>query len=315
MAVFRIDKNKNYTVMSNYHLRDMELSCKACGLLSKMLSLPEEWDYTTRGLARICKDGVESIGTALKELENRGYLVRSRVRDEKGRIKDTEYIIYETPNRPESGSGSAAPDTTPPDQVEPDTVCPDIDCPDTDCPDTAYPDTGNPDMDYPDTDAPRPENPAQLNTKKSNTQKSITYPSSTDSFLPSVPSVKPAPAPVTDGRTEREAIREQIEYDYLVNPGNRAQLDELVELMVEVAMNRSPTIKFGREAEYPTGYVQDRFRQLTSEHIEKVLDGIRENTTRVRNTKAYLMAALFNSVSTLDNHYAMLVNHDFHGNV
>ena len=113
-----------------------------------------------------------------------------------------------------------------------------------------------------------------------------------------------------DGRTERNAVREQIEYDSLVNPCNRAQLDELVEIMVEVGMNRSPTVKIGRDAEYPTGYVQKRYRQLTSEHIEKVLDGIRENTTRVWNTKAYLMAALFNAVSTFDNHYAMLVNHD-----
>ena len=118
-----------------------------------------------------------------------------------------------------------------------------------------------------------------------------------------------------DGMTERNAIREQIEYDFLVNPANRAQLDELVELMLEVRMNRSPTVKIGRDAEYPASYVQDRFSQITSEHIEKVLDGIRENTTRVWNTKAYLLAALFNSVSTLDNHYTMLVNHDFHGNV
>lgn len=89
------------------------------------------------------------------------------------------------------------------------------------------------------------------------------------------------------------------------------QLDELVEIMLEVAMNRSPTVKIGRDAEYPTGFVQQRFEKITSMHIEKVMDGIRENTTRVWNTKAYLMAALFNSVSTIDNHYAMLVNHDF----
>ena len=94
---------------------------------------------------------------------------------------------------------------------------------------------------------------------------------------------------------------------------DRMQLDELVEIMLEVAMNRSPTVKIGRDAEYPTGFVQQRFEKITSMHIEKVMDGIRENTTRVWNTKAYLMAALFNSVSTIDNHYAMLVNHDFHG--
>ena len=139
MAVFRIEKTKDYTVMSNYHLKDRELSCKACGLLSKMLSLPEDWDYTTRGLATICKDGVDSIGSALKELETRGYLVRKRLRDEKGRIRDTEYVIYETPHPP-----------------DPETVCPD---------------TGNPDMDTPDMAEPGPENPVQLNTKESNTQK------------------------------------------------------------------------------------------------------------------------------------------------
>ena len=83
--------------------------------------------------------------------------------------------------------------------------------------------------------------------------------------------------------------------------------------MVEVAMNRGKTIKVGRDAEYPIDYVRKRFQQITREHIEKVLDGIKENTTRVYNTKAYLLAALFNVVSTIDNHYAMLVNHDFYG--
>ena len=106
---------------------------------------------------------------------------------------------------------------------------------------------------------------------------------------------------------------EQIEYGCICDRTNRVQLDELVEIMLEVAMNRSPTMKIGRDAEYPTAYVQQRFEQITSSHIEKVLDGIRENTTRVWNTKAYLMAALFNSVSTLDNHYTMLVNHDMYG--
>ena len=284
MAVFRIDKNKNYTVMSNYHLRDKNLSCKACGLLSKMLSLPEEWDYTTRGLATICRDGVDSIGTALKELEKTGYLVRNRLRDEKGRIMDTEYIIYETPHLP--------------------------------APDMACPDTEKPDMATPDTDTPRPENPAQLNINQSSKEKIITDLSSTDSFLPSVPATEPVlRAPAADGRKERNAVRAQIEYEILAQRDNRAELDELVEIMVEVAMNRSPTIKIGRDAEYPTDYVQARFRELTSEHIEKVLDGIRENTTRVWNTKAYLTAALFNSLSTLDSHYTMLYNHNSHGNV
>ena len=109
---------------------------------------------------------------------------------------------------------------------------------------------------------------------------------------------------------KREEIREQIEYDLIADLTNREQLNEFVEIMLEVALSRSPTMKIGRDAEYPTAFVQQRFEQLTSEHIRKVLDGISENTTRVWNTRAYLLAALFNAPATTDNHYTMLVNHD-----
>lgn len=256
MAVFRVERTRDYTVMCNHHLKDSNLSLKAKGLLSMMLSLPDEWNYTTRGLAAICKEGVDAIGKTLKELELAGYIIRRQLRGKDGRISDTEYTIFEKPRKPSP----------------------------------------------PDTD-----NPAQLNTKKSNTQKSNTDLSSTHSFF------LPAADGMTDGFEKKAEIREQIEYDILCQQYDRMQLDELVEIMLEVAMNRSPTVKIGRDAEYPTGFVQQRFEKITSMHIEKVMDGIRENTTRVWNTKAYLMAALFNSVSTIDNHYAMLVNHDFHG--
>ena len=275
MAVFRVERTRDYTVMCNHHLKDSGLSLKAKGLLSMMLSLPDEWNYSTRGLAAICKEGVDAIGKALKELEQAGYIVRRQLRGAGGRICDTEYTIYEQP-RP---------------------------------PDTTLPDTENPYLDIPDMEQPDTDNPAQLNTKKSNTKKSNTNLSSTHSFFP------PAPEPdgLMDGLDKRAEIREQIEYDILCQQYDRMQLDELVEIMLEVSMNRNPTIRIGRDAEYPTGFVQQRFEKITSMHIEKVMDGIRENTTRVWNTKAYLMAALFNSVSTIDNHYAMLVNHDFHG--
>ena len=95
MAVFRIEKTRDYTVMSNHHLRNAGLSLKSKGLLSMMLSLPEDWNYTTRGLAKICKEDTDSIGSALKELERAGYIVRNRPRDSKGKIVDVEYVIYE----------------------------------------------------------------------------------------------------------------------------------------------------------------------------------------------------------------------------
>ena len=95
MAVFRIEKTRDYTVMSNYHLRDMSLSLKAKGLLSLMLSLPENWDYTMKGLAHICKDGIDSISGGIRELEVHGYLIRARVRGANGQLGSIEYTILE----------------------------------------------------------------------------------------------------------------------------------------------------------------------------------------------------------------------------
>ena len=308
MAVFRVEKTTGYTVMSNYHLRDKNLSCKACGLLSKMLSLPDEWDYTTRGLAKICKDGVESITTALKELEECGYLIRRQNRDEKGRMANTEYVIFEHPH------------------IEADTNTPSE-------PIHAVPCTGAPCTGIPDTETPCPDGKAQINKEISSTEESSTEKTSKDSrsFVLHHP-----PLPARNARDEgmpvenseedeeddrilispqsaRKQIREQIDYDRLCERVNRVQLDELVEIMLEVMINRSPTIRVSREEEYPAAFVRERFVGITSEHIETVLDSIRDNPSKVVSTKAYLLAALFNSVSTLDHHYAMMANADLYG--
>lgn len=296
MAVYRVERTRDYTVMSNHHLKDTSLSLKAKGLLSLMLSLPDDWNFNMRGLSSICKEGLEAIGNALKELEKAGYMVRNQLRGANGRITDTEYIIYERPQKPDP----AGPDTAGPDTPPPDTTLP-------------YP--GNPDVVEPDMADPSAENPALLNTKKSNTKKTNTQRPNIHSFPPPAPSAPPAaPMAPVEGMKEiferREDIKAQIEYDLIADPCNRTQLDEFVEIMLEVALSRSPTMKIGRDAEYPTAFVQQRFEQLNSEHIRKVLDGIHENTTRVWNTRAYLLAALFNAPATTDNHYTMLVNHD-----
>ena len=216
MAVFRVEKNHNYTVMSNYHLRDTALTLKAIGLLSKMLSLTDEWDYTTRGLAAICKEGVDAIGAALKELELHGYLVRRQLRDSRGRITDTEYTIYESPHPP--------------------------------LPDTASPDTENPYLDTPDTDEPYTEKPAQLNKDRRNKEKEIPDESITDTSNPD-PIYPPVPLQGAgyDGmgyEEAREIVRENIEYDILVQDPrqDREQLDEVVELIAETLCSRKKTI-------------------------------------------------------------------------
>ena len=288
MAVFRIERTRDYTVMSNHHLRNANLSLKAKGLLSMMLSLPEDWNYTTRGLAKICKEGVDAIGAALRELEAAGYIVRHKLRDRQGRISDTEYVIYEQP-QPKN--------------------------PDTPQPDTASPDTENPDMVKPDT-----EKPAELNIEKSNTEKSITYGSSTDSIpFRETAAARPPERKgrdamsVTEIENYRELILENIEYDCLKQryPLYLDDLNEIVELLVETVCARRKTTRISG-ADFPHEIVRSRFLKLDSSHIEFVMDCLQKNTTQVRNMKQYLLAVLFNAPTTMNNHFTSLVNHDMH---
>ena len=285
-AVFRIERTRDYTVMSNQHLRNEKLSLRAKGLLSMMLSLPENWNYTTRGLAAICKEGVDAIGGALRELETAGYIVRHQLRDRHGRISDTEYVIYEQP-QPKK--------------------------PDTPSPDTDAPDTENPYMEKPDT-----EKPAELNIEKSNTQKSITHGSSTDSIpfrektADKPPERKGRDAmSVTEIESYRELILENIEYDYLKQRAGfyQDELDEIVELMVETVCAKRKTTRIAG-ADFPHEVVRSRFLKLDSSHIEFVMDCLHKNTTEVRNIKQYLLTVLFNAPSTMSNSYTAQVNHD-----
>ena len=286
MAVFRIERTRDYTVMSNHHLRDKALSLKSKGLLSMMLSLPEDWNYTTRGLAKICKEGVDAIGGALRELEAAGYIVRHQLRDRQGRISDTEYVIYEQP-QPKA--------------------------PDTPQPDTASPDTENPYLADPDT-----EKPAELNIEKSRTQKSNTQGSSTDSIpFRGTAAARPPERKGRDAMSMeemqdyRELILENIEYDHLCREFEtyREDLDEIVELIVETVCARRKTTRIAG-ADFPHEVVRSRFLKLDSSHIEFVMECLHNNTTEIRNMKQYLLTVLFNAPTTISNHYTVQVNHD-----
>ena len=303
MAVFRIEKTRDYTVMSNHHLRDKSLSLKAKGLLSLMLSLPEEWDYTTKGLARICKDGVDSICAGVRELEEHGYVIRQRVRNANGQLGAIEYTILEQPRPPEPKPGK---------------------------PERDNPVLDNPEQALPVLAEPEQENPAQLNTKESSKDKSKKDLSSTEGSNPILSSPQTPRGSDRAGRDwmrERESYRElilenieydilvqNIEYDYLCRDDrlDRDMLNELVELMVDTVCSRRETIRIAGD-DYPAEVVKSRFLKLNSSHIEYVLDRMRENTTYVRNIKKYLLAALYNAPATIDSYYASLVNHDLYG--
>ena len=291
MAVFRIEKTRDYTVMSNHHLRNTNLSLKAKGLLSLMLSLPENWDYTTKGLARICKDGVDSICAGVRELEEQGYVIRERVRNPNGQLGAIEYTILEQPR--------------PLEREKPERENPVLD---------------NPILGSPVLEEPEQGNPAQLNTKESSKQKSKTDLSGTELSNP-IQSNPPTPAGARMGTDRmgarecyREVILDNIEYSYLVQDSHidREQLDEIVDLIVDTVCSARKVIRIAGD-DYPAEVVKSRFMKLDSSHVQYVMDCMKDNTTYVRNIKKYLLAALYNAPTTINSYYSSLVQHDMYG--
>ena len=304
MAVFRVERTQNYTVMSNYHLRDKSLSLKAKGLLSQMLSLPEDWDYTLAGLARINAEGKDAIRAAVVELEKAGYIHRSQTTDRAGKFSSNEYIIREYPASHE---------------------------PPLEGPSSAQPLSENPSTVPPSAGATLTENPTQIKKDPVKKDQEITDSVSTESFpFPSVPSPSPAPVETERKRKEgkrrrqsvskgemdayREMIRENIDYDGFVRerPYDAGQLDEMVEIMVEAVCSRKETIRVAGN-DFPQAVVKSRMLKLDREHIVFVFDCLKENTTQVRNMKQYLLTVLYNAPATIENHYAAQVNHDLYG--
>ncbi len=277
MAVFRVEKTKDFTIMSNHHLRNAKLSLKAKGLMSLMLSLPEDWDYTTKGLAHICKDGVDSISTALKELEQQGYLTRQRIRYGNGQLGDIEYTIHEKPAIQEAPP-SAAPKRENPRQAKPR-------------------------QEIPVQGKPEQENPGQLNIKIPSTEKQNTYGSNTDQSIPG------AAEAVADGMDQmdlvsayREIIKSNIQFDCLVQRYGLERMTETVELILETVLAQRPYIHIAGD-DFPREVVKSRFLKLNSFHLEYVFDCMDRNPTRIANIKAYLLTALYNAPTTMENYY------------
>ena len=297
MAVFRVERNRGYTVMSNHHLRNRDLTLKAKGLLSQMLSLPDNWDYTLAGLSRINRESIDAIRTAVWELEKAGYITRRQGRDEKGKMAAIEYTIYEQP------------------QLE--------------NPILENPTTDNPMLENPMTDNPTLENPTQLNKDISRTDLSKKEKSNTDiSNTHSIPILSPYPSPFTEDAAEperkgteaktqsvieiyRDIIKDNIEYDILMqdNRLDKDLINEIVTLILETVCTKRKTIRIAGD-DYPAGLVKARFMKLDSSHIEFVLACMSENTTKIRNIKQYLRAVLFNAPSTMNSYYTSLVAHD-----
>ena len=313
MAVFRVERNTGYTVMSNHHLRNKELSLKGKGLVvANAFAAPKIGIIPLR--AYPISTGRRSTQSAKrsKNLKKPGYIVRSRERDEKGRLRGADYVIYEQPQpkEPEAATSSEQPPTS-------------------DLPTLENPTLDNPTLEKPTLEKPTLENPTQLNKDIQRTDLPKKEKSNTDlSSTHSIPILSPNPSPCREAAapperkgTEaaaqsavdiyREIIKDNIDYHILKQDMkfDSDRLDEIVDLMLETVCTARKRVRIAGD-DYPAELVKSKFMKLDGEHIRFVLDCMRENTTKIRNIKQYLKAALFNAPSTIGNYYTSLVAHD-----
>ena len=294
MPVFRVDKSREFTVIANCVFKDRTLSAKAKGLLAEMLSLPENWDYTLKGLTYLFSDGLDSVRQGIKELEEHGYVVRERKRDEKGRLGDMEYVIYETPHKAVSSENTAEPP-----------VC-------------ASPMLATPVLENPTQAEPVQENQMQLNNNILNNNLSITHESNPNpSFggcnprehTPIYTEPEPMPMDVMGYEEAQEIVKENIEYDIMCERYPRDRLDEIVDIASEALCTRRATFTLGKDT-YPYSLVKDRLLRLDASHVEYIINCIDANTTDIHNIKPYLLKTLINAPATIASYYTAKVNHD-----
>lgn len=308
MAVYRIEKTKNYTVMSNYHLRSKDLSLKAKGLLSMILSLPDDWNYTLAGLASICKEGVDSIRSAVKELESYGYITRSRIRNEKGQLTASEYTIHEMPvavakdnNRAETVTERSASENSADKSDEP------IFAP-------------------PAFDEPMQQNPTLAKATQLNKDIPNKDLQNTDVLnIQSIPIREPENKFLGFGNRKRKErcanmyeyrklIKQNIEYDVLVQSYSKDKINELVDILTETVCSSRKYIR-AAGVDYPAEAVKSKLLKLNYDHICYALDCLNENTTKIRNIRQYLLTVMFNAPSTMSNCYSARVRYDMYGTV
>lgn len=308
-TVFRVEKTANYTVMSNTHLKDRRLSYKSKGLLSVILSLPPDWDYTITGLAVIAADGVDSVKTAVRELEQYGYVTRTQLRDEFGRMAQNEYRVYENP--------ADNPDYVPSEQNAPD--------------DNAAQNKPKKNSKRNFFVSPSAENPQAVTPTAGNTQADtiiklnkniLNTDASIHSFTPAqeredrteLPDKGRKVSSAAERELYSEIIRENIcfEDEFTDSINDCDQVNELVSIMTDVVCSSSPTIRVNGE-EVAQEVVKECFLTLTSEEIDYVLYALRKNAGRIGNMRSYLITTLYNSKSTLSNFYANMAHNDFRG--
>ena len=302
MAIFRVKKTRDFTIMSNHHLRDKKLSLKAKGLLSLILSLPEDWDYTLKGLSYICKEGIDAVRMAVKELEDAGYIERRRFRNEKGQLKSIEYIIHEIPETEQ--------EDTPEEPKSEKTAQEPVFC---------EPISEKSIEEVPTSEIPMLGKTTQLNTNIQNTKEIntdvIKYPSinpSPEAKSETVSSIEPEERWIDRYNQNIEFVKNNIEYDGLCTIHDKATLDNIVSIMAEVLTvdRHSYTIE---GCEYPAVLIKKRFSEVDYSVMDAFLMQFENKTEKIRNIKSYLITSMYNAPSTASAQIHNAVIHDIYG--
>lgn len=290
MAKIRVNKNKNFTTISNFHLRDINLSLKAKGLLTQMLSLPDGWDYTLAGLAKINKEGVDGITSAIKELEKYGYVTRKRVRDEKGRVRGTDYTVYEQPVKTEPLKEPLKQDN-----------------PEQEKPILEKPIQEKPEQDNPIQEKPVQEKPRQLNTDLSNTNL-INQP-----INQSINNINGnGLVDVEKYNKYLKLVKRNIEFDILSQTQDddyRESLSGVVSLIADFCTFTTTPVKINGNL-IPAELVKSKLLKIDSSDIEYVLHILNNTTKKITNPRVYTIAVLYNAKDTKKTFWQNEVNYD-----
>lgn len=282
MAVYRVEKNKDFTVMSNHHLRNKNLSLKVRGLLGTMLSNKDDWVYSLSHLADQCKEGISAVRSGLVELEEAGYVVRKQRRDKNGKFVDVEYIIYENPILENPISENRISDKS---ISENETVINTIE-----------------------------RNTKEIITNDNKYQSNLIPEDSEldyDDLFPTEDEDKDEMDDIYSCDFWLKRIHQQIEYESLkvAYEDDIKMINEMVEIIIETLLS-DKQMDFINRSNYPISLIKNRFLSLEYQHIQYVLECF-HNTTKereIKNVKQYLKTMLFNAPVTIDTHYTAKLN-------
>ena len=326
MTVFRVEKNKGYTVMSNYHLTDTKISLKAKGLLSQMLSLPENWDYTLRGLAKINREGVDAIRTAVLELEKAGYIQRYQSRKESGLLGQMVYSIFEHPVSNKSNKETFSSTVN----VEGKANTLDINCQNGNLePCLENPITVDLCLEKPRLENPYTETPTQLNTNQSNTYQQSTNVLSTENVSANTKALRDSDtllsnhhhqsvckdtgnhiddSDISEGkysvRSSMTATDSTKTIDFKVlsflfpDAPYTTWLSEIKKSLIFINQTKLKKISINGDS-IPVEYVRASLAKLNYGMVVNVLLSVSAiEDVKIRNKQSYLLTALFNELDS-----------------